>query len=426
MIKMEHAPSKTIESRFISEAEVVLFSLWIDQLNTQSPLPIHNTEQLTSLCNKATLEQKPLILLVMGCHDWRTPPWAIETPEEDTVRIIRRITTETPRAQKTAQGFVELQVAFASFGVNTQTFLTLSNVEALMHNSLENMGRQLVNHDLLENLEQSQQSLLNLIHQKGGEAMPFDHQKVLFQLTGFTDLRELQQVLTGEQCPTVRQLDDSLYQFDLYNLPRFFSDQIDCAGIIWIDIISTTLFHEDSQRLREVAKSVNPHIPIMAPFFNGGNWSAKPVCDTPIPSKTDILSGLLNIASRSLCEENWVARLMGTSDKTLQTCMKNLGIEVLIDNKEDRAWVVNFIFRLAFGEKPIQPRHHEISVTIDGQQRIIDVLTEVTGEKRSHLKNLFREGVVSVAGEVIKDHTLLILEPTTISVGKKKSIHITF
>jgi len=305
--------------------------------------PIINKERLLELIITAQRTQQPLVFVAIGCQDWIKPEWG--DPRKD--RIMGKISPEDKRVRRFVNEMSSFSQALSSFEVPHRIHFSLSDIEALIHIELHNMG--LVIHDPDKSrLELYVINLATSIQLNGGVVEPFIHSKILQKLFQFPTLQGYQEFLTGQSDPSYRDFLDREYVVDLSLVANYFVRPNE-LGPVWLDIQSFN-FEDDVISFEKMAQETNPEMPILSIMPNAGNWHGRTKPQGIFPQRSEILSLLIGLNQQPKGEEDWSRKLSKAKNEPLQQ---------LISGIMEKVFAVRLVSLLAFGIDPMLKESRE-------------------------------------------------------------------
>lgn len=326
---------------------------WVERVSqirvSQDREPIINKEKFLSLLEVAQTTQVPLHFVAIGCQDWVKPGWGDPTVD----RIMGKISGDNKRAQRFITEMAEFSKALTTLRVPHAIHFSLSDIEALIHIHLQNMGLVIHNSNAAELLDKNVAFLSDKLQGKGAPVEPFIHSEVLKSLLHMDSLEELQKYFSGQDTVHYRVFLDALYEFDLRETAQHLVG-IDELGPVWLDIQSFN-FGDDVIALENAAKAVAPEMPILSLFPNAGNWHAGQQTSASFPSRESIVAEIIQSNTTPQTQAEWVNRLHKTKDATLNQAIQTFGHEaVTITSGEEKTLAVRLFFQLVFGFDPLE------------------------------------------------------------------------
>lgn len=339
-------------------AEREIFRRWLEILEgirvSEHREPIINKEQFLQMLEMARVTQQPIVFVAIGCQDWVKPEWS----ETDTDRIMGKVTAENKRAKRFVAELAGFSQALSSFNVPHRIHFSLSDIEALMHIHLQNLGLVIHNDDAEEVLKRNVRFLAQKLQENGAQVEPFNHSQILQKILGTEDLAEMQSKISGSGEVNYRQFLDNLYVLDIETTAQQFIGENE-VGPAWLDIQSFN-FIDDVIALQNTAAQVAPEMPILSLFPNAGNWHAGQQATVTFPSKQDVVARMIGSQSTPQTQEEWLNKVHRTKDRDLISVLENLGQDgVAISSGPEKMAAVRMFFSIVFGFDPLQNRTQE-------------------------------------------------------------------
>ncbi|MBP9699742.1 hypothetical protein KBD71_00505 [Candidatus Woesebacteria bacterium] len=308
---------------------------------------IINKQRFIDLLVKSVQTQTPLSFIALGCQDWVKPEWG--DPHVD--RIMGRINSSNKRARRFTTEVASFSSALISLGVPHQIHFTLSDIEALIHIRLQNMGLTIHNSDAQEVLEKNVRFLTEELQKLGAQVVQFTHSTVLEDLFGTTNLAELQQRITGHHTVKYRTFLDNLYKVDLTQTAIHVAGE-NTLGPVWLDIQSLN-FTDDVISLAQAAQEVAPDMPILTIFPNAGSWHAGQQASITFPKREDVVAQMLGHTRTPASQKEWKDKVHKTNDEKLIQLLQKFGQEIsVIDSGMEKTLAVRAFFQLVFEFDP--------------------------------------------------------------------------
>ncbi|HVX92663.1 MAG TPA: hypothetical protein VHA74_00950, partial [Candidatus Dojkabacteria bacterium] len=173
---------------------------------------------------------------------------------------------------------------------------------------------------LVENIPavsaQNTKTLSQLINDKGGNTIPFEHAQTLMQSFNVSKLEDLilhllpnwrGEKLADTGIKGIDPLVRALYEVDPMQLPKTLTQNN--KRVVWLDMMSE-LAGEDRDLLVSGVHQNDNEMPIFSPIMNGGKWDTGSDPLILFPDKKEFVSQILSIENtqdRLL----WFHRLMG-------------------------------------------------------------------------------------------------------------------
>lgn len=389
-----------------------LLELWLDTSASQGKLPPINLPKAKEALEAARVNREPVELLAIGCHDWAMPEDGF--PNRDWT--IRRIFSDNKRLQRFSHELSSFQTSLRSFGVATNFHFTMSDVEATMLIHFDDMDAVLHNkEDAQGNMIESFKTAQKVLTKSEVEIKPFDHLCIAQDLTQTHELSLTRNTIAGSANPSLRELSDGLYRFDLTHVRSHFTKD---KPHLLLNIQSIE-FDEEIESLKKSVENVSPNTPIIFPARNAGNWHAAPEPEIEFLDAQGVISGLLGINEKDADHLEWKRIVHGKSDGVLRETSDIL--EVTLDVKNERELLVSFLSALAFGGNIEDVHEHETTpvLHIDGPILLLDAIATISGHKKSHIRSLMKDGRVLVDGRHPEASQMIIDHPATVEVGKR-------
>lgn len=343
----------------VSKKEVFedkLLTTWLDLLSrnqvSEIRSPIINREQLLGMLQISKRTQHPIVIVAIGCQDWIKPEWG--DPRKD--RLMGRISPQGKRAGRFTQEMAKFSQALSSFQIPHRIHFSLSDIEALIHMELQNMGLEIHNPDpelLAENVIQ----LADKIQSLGGQISPFIHSQRLHKLLQTPDLRSYQQRVAQKTNPTYREFLDRQYEIDLGLLANTFVGPNE-VGPIWLDIQSFN-FEDDVRSFEATVRMVSPQMPVLSILPNAGNWHGRLKPMGTFPTRDEVLASLMRFEHLPQDQTDWVRKLRKAKNEPLEQLISEIFAEsFMITNAQQKTLAVRLLCLLAFGMDPLE-NHNE-------------------------------------------------------------------
>jgi hypothetical protein len=296
-----HKYLKYPDETLLATASMSLTRIWTESLFSSS-VATHNPERFINLMLTAQETGRPLVLCAVGCLDWndrgnRAFIGTIKTSYGQS----RGRSEGKSRAVRTAEGIASLQSSLLSFGIETSTYLILSAAEANIAAPIRSVEKEIQDKETVRNISSHSLSIFaTLIEQAGGQVTTLDELELLTASLGIKNLGELQAIITGSPNPTSQEFVSGLYKTHMRYMPEAIMQNagatgIDPVGIAWLDLMSP-LAEEHRNKLHEYAQHYNSDMPVITPFANSGKWHTKPVPQEPLPTRTQVVSRMLQAA----------------------------------------------------------------------------------------------------------------------------------
>lgn len=310
--------------------------------------PIINGDRFVELLLQAQEEQRELVFVAIGCQDWIK----IDSSDSNQVMGMGKLSLSNKRVSRFVDEVADFSKALSSFKIKHRICFSLSDIEALLHMELGNMGATIVNHDrqlLIDNVF----LLANAIQEKGGIIQPFIHSELLLEITQAHSLREFQTIIAGEN-PTYRAFLDNEYPFDLQNTPLALMKS-ENTGPIWLDIQSFN-FRDEVDSFADAARKVAPDMPLLSIFPNAGNWKGGQKPKGTFPPREELLASLIGLDMTPDNLDQWVAKLRKAKNIPLEQIINGIfNNEFAIASVEEKILAVRIICLLGFGFDPLVP-----------------------------------------------------------------------
>ncbi len=326
---------------------------WVEQLAqlrlSESRDSIINKERFIELLVESVQTQRPVSFVALGCQDWVKPDWG--DPHVD--RIMGKIQRNNKRAQRFTTEMASFSTALTSLGVPHKIHFSLSDIEALLHIHLHNMGLTIHNEDATEVLERNVLFLVEELQKLGAQVEHFIHSDLLQRMFQTTTLDELQQCIAGKSAVSYRTFLDQLYKIDLAHTAHHCVHE-NTLGPVWLDIQSLN-FTEDVVSLAQAAQEVAPDMPILTIFPNAGNWHAGQEATTTFPNKEQVIAQMLGHTKIPASQQEWVNKMHKTKDGILIELLQKFGHEITgISSGLEKTLAVRAFFQLVFEFDPFE------------------------------------------------------------------------
>lgn len=335
-----------------TQVENALLSRWADHLEkiqiSEHREPVINKEKLLALMEEAQATQNPLVFIALGCQDWIKPEWG----DPDVDRIMGRIRPDDKRAKRFITEMASFSSSLRSLSIPHRIHFSLSDIEALLHIHLQNMGLTIHNQDASEIVGKNVSVMADKLLEHGVHVSPFIHSQVLAELLGANTLEEMQTQIAGTTEIYYQDFLRNLYITDIQKTRKHFVGE-DGLGPVWLDIQSFN-FTEDVTSLEQAARTFAPEMPILSIFPNAGNWHATHQPSVQFPSRDDLIAQMMGLSATPQSQAEWLKKLHKTRDDVLVEAFERFQQErPTITSGSEKTLAVRMFFQLAFNFDPL-------------------------------------------------------------------------
>lgn len=405
----------TNEDTEIQNARIELVKWWFDDTASNQMNTLSNEDFLKEMIAKSFKNGREIVFVATGCQNWVD----VFDDDDQTIPMIKLIPMKG-RSQRFAKEIASFQNALTSFDVPNVVFLTLSNVDSILHMNEGKMPQGVTLDEVKKICDESATRIENMISKNGGNAIMFDHLDIVSDVLGEQNLNTLARQISDNE-----ELNDESFLFKLYELDsKILGNQLvqkailggsNPLGFVWIDMMSPIAgIHREM--MHKFLKENAVDLPIINPFANAGKWDTAVCPKSRFSTKLEFLSTVLNIPTSS--RETWIRNLLSKSDEDIELLLQRIGVKSSINSMIDKNRAVSKLETIIFGSSNIREDIGTEKVMVLKNDSSISLIARKTSQPRNHIRSLLREGGIRVDGEkVFEDFELL--DGQILSVGKK-------